>query len=235
MLAGFISPNTLPGKFNVLGKPFWKVRELTTESLSGFLNTLNSKTFLVTENKRLQNELHEATKDTIKMKLLLKENEDLKNILGRRSESKRILARVLSKAGQSPYGTLIIDIGESEISKNQEVFSGNSILIGLVDEVYESTAKVKLLSAPGNRYEVEIGEDAIPGLALGLGGGNFEIELPRGIDIEVEDEIISPALSIKFLGIVEHIDSKPQNSFQKILFKSPININQIKWVEVEVK
>jgi len=92
---------------------------------------------------------------------------------------------------------------------------------------------VKLLSAPGNKYDVEIGSESIPAIAEGLGSGNFKIELPRGVDIKVGDEVISPALSIKLLGIVEYIDATPQNSIQKILFKSPVNINQIKWVLIE--
>jgi cell shape-determining protein MreC len=232
-LISILSPSTLPGRLNNLGKPVWKSREVILESFSGLRNILNSKSFLITENKKLKDELQTARETNIKINLLEKENKELKNILGRRTEAQRILARVLSKAGQSPYGTIIIDVGLNKVSKNQEVFSGDSILIGLIDEVYKKTAKVKLLSAPGTSYEVEIGEEAIPATAIGLGGGNFEIKLPRGVDIKIGDAVIAPNLSIRLLGIVDYVDAELQNSIQKILFKSPINTNQIKWVEIE--
>jgi len=232
-LITFFYPNLIPGKFNSLGRPLWQFRELVLENLNELKSILNSKSSLVIENKELKEEVLTKNQKLLEVELLKKENEELKNILGRNTSIKRIVARVLSKTNQSLYDTLIIDIGDLKTKVGQEVFSGNSILIGTIDKVYSNTARVKLLSAPGNKYEVQLGEEAIPAIAEGLGKGNFEIKLPRGVDVNVGDEIVSPNLSIKLLGIVEYIDSTPQNSIQKILFKSPININQIKWVEID--
>jgi cell shape-determining protein MreC len=234
LFTGFVFPNILPGRLNTLAKPLWKFKEFTISNFFELTDVLHSKSFLVIENKRLKNELTEARQSLIKTNLLQKENEELKNILGRDSLSKNILARVLSKAPRSPYDTLIIDVGKDKVSKNSEVFAGEGILIGFIDEVYQDTARVKLLSARGSTYEVEIGEEGIPATAEGLGGGNFEIRLPRGVDIEIGDAIISPNLSIKLLGIVEYIEAKPKNSIQKILFKSPVNTNQLRWVTMEI-
>ncbi|HJN62619.1 MAG TPA: rod shape-determining protein MreC [Candidatus Paceibacterota bacterium] len=230
ILVNLFIPNIIPGKFNSLGKPIWKLREGILEKFGEVGGVLHSKSSLVVENKRLRSELKSAELLNIKVNLLERENRELKNLSTRETVSGDLL-RVLSKASQSPYDTLIIDIDNKKVSVGQEVFSEEEILIGVIDEIYKDSARVRLLSSAGNKYNVEIGDESIEGIAEGLGGGNFEITLPRGVDAEVGDEIISPDLAVKLLGIVEHIESKPQNSFQKILFKSPVNINQIKWVK----
>jgi rod shape-determining protein MreC len=232
VLFGLFSPNLIPGKLNEIGKPLWKFRELLVQKLTDTKDFLNTKKSLIENNNKLKEENINLKQKLVTFNLLEKENEELKNILGRESGDNRTIARVLSKARQSPYGTIVIDIGNEKVFIGQEVFYEDSIIIGLIDEVYDNTAKVKLLSAPGNKYEVEIGEESIPGHAEGLGNGNFEIKLPRGVDVSKGDEIVSPNLSIKLLGIVEHIDLRPENSLQTILFKTPVNINQIKWVEI---
>ena len=230
VVINFLSPSTVPGVLSEIGRPFWKLKETITFNFYDLKETLNSKRFLVVENRRLEWELEESKEELLKTNLLERENKELKNLLGRNVSEKNILARVLSNTNQSPYETIIIDLGKNIIKKGSAVFSLSGILIGEVDEIYSQTARIKLLSAPANTYEVEIGEESISAIAQGLGGGNFEVRLPRGVDVKVGGEIISPKLLVELLGIVEYIESKPQNSFQKILFKIPVNINQLKWV-----
>jgi cell shape-determining protein MreC len=226
-------PKVSADKVNLLGKPFWNLKWSVFRDVKEMSQMLSSKSSLVVKNNELEQENLELKNSLLRLKLLEKESEELKNILDRNEDESRILARIISKGIGTPYGTFIIDLGKEKINKGQEVYSVDGVLVGIVDEVYQNTSKIILLSAPGKKYRVEVGEESIPALAEGLGGGNFEIRIPRGVDVSVGDEIISPGLSVKLLGIIEHIDSRPQNSYQKILFKSPINANQMKWVLIK--
>jgi rod shape-determining protein MreC len=230
-----LSPNLIPGKLNVIGKPFWQLRLYLNSQTSLGFNLLKIKADLIRENQELKSNLADLRVRLLEKDLLLKENEELKNLLGRSDETDFLLSRILSKPPQSPYDSLIIDIGENKgLIKGQEVYASDFVLIGKIDEVYSNTSKVKLFSAPGEEHEVEIGEENIRTTAIGLGGGNFEIKLPRGVDVKVGDQISSPSLNINMLGIIETIETKPQNPFQKILFKNPFNFSQTKWVQVKI-
>jgi len=227
------APQIFPGKILDLAKPLLLLGDPLKENLGDAKSLLSSKSSLVISIREMEEELRALKSDQFKLSILEKENEELKSLLGRESDEKIVLGRILSKGLNSPHNTLIIDLGVKFVQKNNPVLTEQDILIGFIDEVYKNTSKVRLLSAPGAKYPVEIGDNNIVAEASGKGGGNFEIVLPRGVDIKIGDAIISPNLDIEILGIVEWIDTRPQNSFQKIMFKSPVNINELKWVTVK--
>lgn len=68
--------------------------------------------------------------------------------------------------------------------------------------------------------------------AIGIGGGNFRLEVPREMDVKEGESITIPSISPNIFGIVEKIEYKEADSFQTILFKSPVNTGELKWVEV---
>jgi len=67
----------------------------------------------------------------------------------------------------------------------------------------------------------------------GRGGGNFEMVLPRDFVLEKGAEAVLPGITPLVLGTVQTIISDPRDSFQKALLLSPVNIFEIKFVEVE--
>jgi len=58
--------------------------------------------------------------------------------------------------------------------------------------------------------------------------------LPRDFVLEKRTEIILPGITPYIVGIVETIISDPRDSFQKALLVSPVNIQELKFVEVEL-
>jgi len=68
---------------------------------------------------------------------------------------------------------------------------------------------------------------------VGRGGGNFEIILPRDLIVQKGTEVVLPGIKPFVLGIVKSFISDPRDSFQKALLVSPVNIQEIKFVEVE--
>ncbi|PIZ85994.1 hypothetical protein CO033_01275 [Candidatus Nomurabacteria bacterium CG_4_9_14_0_2_um_filter_32_10] len=205
-----------------------------------------SKNSLVLENKDLKSKLSEQEARILNYNSILDENLKIKEILERkREEAKMILASVLSKPNQSPYDTIIIDVGEKNgIISGQKVFALGNIPIGSIAEVYFNTSKVILYSSSGEKTEVIIGgkpastSSSLGGdtfmQIVGRGGGNFEMILPRDFVLEKRTEIILPGITPYIVGIVETIISDPRDSFQKALLVSPVNIQELKFVEVEL-
>src|SRR3989304_2204585 len=95
-------------------------------------------------------------------------------------EQQAVVARVISKPPRSFYDTLVVDAGSKEgIQVGEKVLYGDNIMIGEIAEVFEKTSKVRLFSSSGEVIDVTIGKRAVPALAVGIGGGNFEIQIPR--------------------------------------------------------
>ena len=235
----FITIFSLDYTRNILftvGSPLWFVRNSIHNFAVESMEVLSAKNSLIQENNSLKEQLSLKNKEQVLFELLRKENEDLKNILNRNKiNQKLVLSSVLVKPFLSPYDTLIIDTGTLDgIKVDDQVLVDGHIFIGYVKEVYEETSKVVLYSSPGEKVKVLIGESNIGKEAEGLGGGNFKVEIPREIDITEGDSVVIPSISTNIFGTVEKIDFKESDSFQTILFKNPVNISELKWVEVLV-
>jgi len=226
--------SSVSGVIFKIGQPFWTLSNNFKNSFSNSFSILNSKSGLIKNNNDLKNEVKRLTSDKTLIDLLKKENEDLKYLLGRKSiNSKTVLATILVKPTLSPYDTFIVDVGEDQgISVGDRVVADANVFMGFVSEVYKNTSKIILYSSPNEKVIVLIGDNNIEKEALGVGGGNFRIETPREIDIKEGDKITIPSISPNIFGIVEKVEYKDADSFQTVLFKNPINIQELKWVEI---
>jgi cell shape-determining protein MreC len=194
-----------------------------------------SKKSLLQENEDLKTKLNEQAGRMSNYSSVLDENLKIKEILERKGENKKmILASILSKPNQSPYDTLIIDVGaKSGIISGQRVFAKGFVPIGRIAEIYTNTSKVILYSNPKEVTEVVIsGKDTFMQV-IGRGGGNFEMILPRDFILEKGTEVVLPGITPYTIGIVQTIISDPRDSYQKALLVSPVNIFELKFVEVE--
>ena len=194
-----------------------------------------SKKYLMQENENLKNQIIQSEADRANYATVLDENNKLKEILGRKNTNgEMILGTILSKPRESIYGTLIIDAGENQgIAIGQRVFALGNIPIGRIAEVYGNSAKVILFSYPKEKTEVVINGRDVFMEVIGRGIGNFEMILPRDFVLDVGTEVILPGITPYVLGTVVSIISDPRDSFQKALIASPVNIFQLKFVEVE--
>ncbi len=216
------------------GTPVWAIKNSISSFFVDNISILNSKISLLNENILLKDQIRVNESKNALYDLIKKENEDLKNILNRnKSNQKLILSTILVKPFLSPYDTLIIDIGEVDgVSIGNKVLVDGNIFIGYISEVYSNTSKVVLYSSPGEKVKVLIGNNNVEKEAIGLGAGNFKIEMPREGDIKEGDSIVMPSISPNIFGVVEKIDFKEADSFQDVLFKNPVNISELKWAEV---
>ena len=134
----------------------------------------------------------------------------------------------------APYDEFIIDIGQDfNVAVNDSVYAPGNILIGHISEVLAHTSAVTLFSSPGQTFSVLVGSDAAPATAVGLGGGQYQAQLPRNIIVSVGDQVVVPSISTTPFGIVTSVTNDPTQAFETIMFAPPINLYQMRWVLVD--
>lgn len=192
-----------------------------------------SKNSLLKENENLKLDLDEARVAMANYASVLAENSSLKEIFDRKNEKDpMILSAILSKPNQSLYDTLIIDVGtKNGVKEGSRVFALGNIPIGHVSDVYPNSSKVILFSSAGENTQVAIGNIFME--VVGRGGGNFEMILPRDFILMKGDQMVLPGIYPYVLGIVETVISDPRDPFQKALLTSPVNIQELKFVQID--
>lgn len=214
-----------------IGKPFWKSKNYVSENIENSSN-LKTKKIVFNENKNLKNENEYLKNKMLDYEVLKNENIYLKELLNRvENPNSYILARVLVKPNKSPYDTLIIDIGKENVFNGQKVFA-EGFPIGEIVEIYSDTSLVKLYSSPNEVTQAEIDTLGVSVELLGRGGGNFEMDVPKDLDVPKDSFVILPQLNSKIIAIVVKTISEEKDPINKIILKTPVNINELKWVQI---
>lgn len=202
-----------------------------------------SKNYLYNQNQKLQAQVDFNNARNSNYDSVLAENASLKEILNRKSEKATMtLATILSKPNQSIYDTLVIDAGIKQgINEGDIVFAQGNVPIGLVSLVYDNSSKVTLFSSTGEKTQVvassklasPAGGDVFLEL-IGRGGGNFEMILPRDFTLQQGDQVVMPGIYPYVLAEVVTTISDLRDPFKKVLLTSLVNIQELKFVEVEI-
>ncbi|MBX4210962.1 rod shape-determining protein MreC [Candidatus Parcubacteria bacterium] len=228
----FVVPNFGARVLAAVGVPLWTAEQHITPL--AYIDALfSSKAALLQENDKLKQVLLDAKLRLDSLDILKKENDELKALMGRYEKHDIVLASVLVKPPQSPYDTFILDVGQVQgISVGDPIVVSENVFIGEVSEVFARSSKAKLFSTASHETSVIIERTKIPAVAVGKGGGNYSIKLPRQLEITKGDKVILPGLTTAILGSVEEIITGSTDSFQEILFKTPINLSALRFVGV---
>lgn len=191
----------------------------------------DDKTKLQKENDLLKQQILKMETDKAFSGFLEEENNRLEEALQLVLKDRFLLAGVISRPGYGDYNSLIIDRGSSSgVREGAAVTFLGKVLLGHVIETASSVSKVKLVSHPENEINVFAGN--VAATAIGRGGENMEIELPKSVDIGVGDYVTTVGTSPLFLGVVEEIIEDPINPFKKIVFRLPLNIQELRYVYI---
>jgi len=233
ILLYFFAPNLVNNALFAVAKPIWNAQDYVVEKYEKIYALFSEKQKLAKLNANLARELAEATTALQSAEVYKRENENLKSLLlGRDSGEKRILANIMAKPNHSLYDTLLLDVGtQNDIAIGDKVLAGDFVL-GTIREVYGNHSKATLLSSHGEISRVLIGETNISAEAIGRGAGNFIIKAPKEVAVTQGDIIRLPNLNPKFFGTVQDVEQTVTSTFQLILFRLPVNINNLRWVEI---
>lgn len=137
---------------------------------------------------------------------------------------------ILSRAPQSPYGTLIVDGGSDlGIGIGDKVYFGE-IIVGEVIETTPRSAKVGLISKEGERHDVVIMGPNLSVAAEGDGNGTLRIDLPKGIQIPDGSSVRLTGSPIALVGRILRSEIDRTDPFQHFFVQPPININEVQWL-----
>lgn len=216
--------------------PVWSFRNYTTNSLSLLFGSFRSKLDLVEENKALKGEVESLHLKQLDYDILLKENQDLKNILGRPYVKDKIITRIVSKPPRSPYDTFVLDAGaEDGIFEGSLVYISGNIIVGKISSVTKNTSIVTLFSTNNVKQEAILERTGAMYELSGKGGANFSIELPKDTDILWGDVFLYPTINSSIIGNVYYIDTNSQSAFKTVFIRVPGNVFESKWLFVEKK
>jgi cell shape-determining protein MreC len=213
--------------------PFVKTKDIVVGSSRNFWSIFASKAGLSKENNDLKEQLIDLKYKLADRDALALQNTELL-ALGQRPTSKdSILVSILEKPPQSPYDTFTIDAGQKQgVKLGEQLEVGEGVIIGKITEVFSSRARAVLYSSSGQKIQAVVGKNHVSAEASGRGGGNFSIELPRGVPIQVGDVVMATQLGAKVFGAIEKIDLEPNDSFQTLYFRSPVNMQQLYYAKV---
>lgn len=227
---------TWSGKvFNYMGNPIWKSEKFIIGSINNLGYFFNTKSSLFKENQKLIEENLNIKLSMIDYQILKKENQELKEIFERTiSSDDFVLGNILTKPNHSPYDTLIIDIGiDNKIKEGDHVYANGNIPIGYISKIYNKNSLVTLYTNPGQKTEGFIeGSNASVEL-IGRGGGNFEMIIPIELVATKGDVIFLPGNTSEILALVDETISKLTDPFRKVILSSPINVQNLKWIQVK--
>lgn len=229
VVCAVVQPVFLTKVFLSIARPLHLVRQDTVGAAAATVGEFSSRADLIGENKRLADELQKAM---IKADLF----DELRGSMQRKDSSatgtRTISARVLSSPPFSPYDTLIIDAGTyNGVSVNDTVVYDSTVVLGRVDTVTSTTARVELFSSPGIEQSVRIGTHNFLVSARGSGGGAFQMLVLKEEPVSRGDGVFLP--DGRLLARVDAVIQDETDAFALVSAVVPFNIFEIRDVTVE--
>ncbi len=229
-----IGPKKTASAVANIGNSIFRLKRSVAEGLTEGAQLSESKNTLINQKNELLNTLKEQEASIATLTTIQDENAKLTEMLARKKETTQlIMARILAKPNQSPYDTLVIDAGSAEgMRYGAKVFARGDIPIGTIAESDTHASKVKLFSTSGEKTKaVIVGKDIFIDLE-GQGGGTFQTTLPRDVVIE-KGTAVATIDDGSTIAIMEETLADSRDPFQRILFRSPVNIFELRFVGVE--
>ena len=213
-------------------KPLVSLKNKTYSFVKNFYFVFQDKKDLENQNIVLRQKLIELELRDDFFEILETENKELKEVLSFKKEKSLMLASILLRPSYGIYNSLVVDVGSKHgVKEGMLVTAFGNVLLGHIYEAAPNISRVKLISSPEEEANVFIG-NRVSAIAVGLGGENMVVDLPTNIDINIGDSVVSLDTNSLFLGVVEELIQEPTSPFQKIIFRLPVNIQELRHVYI---
>jgi rod shape-determining protein MreC len=233
---GFFSP--LRGFFLRAAYPFQRIFYLSGHKISSTVDFLGSIADLKEENKRLIKENNYLAGQTAILQGEKKENETLREQLGLIPRSKFDLESSFV-IGQDMHGLgswLLIDKGKSSgIEKGMPAIVSEGILVGKVDEVFETSSRINLLTDSSSSINVVDLETNSKGIVRG------EYGLGVVMDMVSQSDVLNPGDTVVTSGLGSNMPKglmvgriQDAKITQDKLFQQAIVMPRIKYSKLDV-
>jgi cell shape-determining protein MreC len=215
--------------------PFWQLKHQFRDRLSVATEVATrSKKDLIAEIEQLELEAEANRIALLGAEVARRENEQFREALGYVWEDESwLVAGILVRPPQTPYDILVLDVGSDDgVIRGQLVFASSGVVLGVVEEVFPRQAVVLLLSTPQVKTTVVLEKAGIGVTATGRGGGAYQLNVPREIDVVVGDLVVLPGRQTEIIGTVQDIIFDPRDPYQTVLVSAPTNFYQERFVYV---
>lgn len=233
----FFTKGSLSNVVRTPAAALWGTGGVLGDSITTLKHSFIQKETLRNERDALTERVNELEIYALNNLILASENEELRKLLGNKKESlnQGILARVLSRGGALPYGTMLISREEpAAYTVGALALGEHNAVLGTIAEVGVNNAIVRLLSAPGERTQVLIGSgERITSVSVkGRGNGNMIAEVARDADIRVDDPVVLFGKETLLVGFVGDIETQATDAFQVVRVRSPLNLETVRFLRI---
>ncbi len=228
-----VTRNGIHNGIKFLGVGVASLTHSTNNFFTSIIVSVESKNSLQKENEALQSQISELNSRLLDRDVLASDNAEMKSALGRTDGLKFTLASVISNSSNSFYNTFLIDGGRNAgLTTNQVVYAFGQNPIGYITESLSNSATVQLYSTPSEIYEGRLSPENIDVTLTGQGGGNFTTTVPRDLNITDGSVVVTKDIHSRVVAVYKKVTSDPRDPFQTLLLISPVNLNQLSFVEV---
>lgn len=209
VVANIVAPHTSSDEYSVLSK----------NALIARLNTTDA------ELKRIQYQ-------ALLYSLLADENASLRDSVGAVATPRGVTARVIARPPRTNYDALLIDVGELDGVHENDVAVYHDVVLGRISAVDSRSATVTLFSSSGVSHDVILGDPRAVAVAVGLGGGAFEVSVPQGVKVSVGDAVRFPATESLIVGVVRSISAQVRDVSQTVRFTIPFSFSELDFIRI---
>lgn len=201
----------------------WEEKNDINTKTNNFLQSFAAKQSIIEKNNQLQQEIKRLEIDNIRTRYLANQLE----IISGYKDQNIIPANILDYGSLASYDHIIINQGlDDGINIGDIVIVSDSVHIGFIVDAYSRSARVMLYSDVGQSINGILYPHNEVLVAKGNGSGNFIIESPREINVEIGDIFYSLNQPNNIIAVVEHIDFDPRDPFKQVYLRYPVNIKQ---------
>lgn len=199
------------------------------------VTTATPKSTLLKRQKTLEEQNNALKQRLLSVQLLEDENRSLRELLSysQNQDEKRTVARVIAKPSQNLYDRIIIDRGETAVvQEGALLLAGENILLARVDTVSKNSSEGLLFSGSFFSGDAIITRLGITVPVIGKGSGNFELHVPRDLDVRDGDVLTLPGYPQYIIGVIKSVQFDDRDPYQTVLARIPVNVQELKFVRI---
>lgn len=207
---------------------------VSSQLISQTANLATPKTILIARGEALQAENETLRQQLAGIQLIEDENKSLRTLLDYpKIAQETMTARVIAKPSQNIYDRIMIDRGTRDSVKiGDRIIAGENSMIATIDQVTETTAEGTLISGSFWKGDAVIARLGITVPVEGKGSGNFELHIPRDMDVRDGDVMTLPGSSDFVFGVIKSVQFDERDPYQTVLARTPVNVQELKFVRI---
>ena len=221
--------------FESASTPLVGISANANDALTLLQNEAKSRADLYHELGELKKENNRLAVENLNQDILRQQNIQLKDQLGWKWEQTSFtLSRIIARPPITPFDSLTIEKSSGGFfEKGERVRVTESVEIGRISSVNNTTAVVKLYTTTGTRTPVEINGGGPLVIAEGAGAGSYTLQVPRSFEVKKGDTLTRPGMDAVIIGFVESVEKSETDSFSLVKARLPINLFETTWVYIE--